>query len=380
MIAKVINSIFAAGYKRVIVPGFGAFIKRNSGEIIFTDMLSVDDGVLIASLIGSGMNGAEARQAVDKFTTSLRSEITRSGKAPVEGIGVITKTAKGGYTLCAADSDNTTDVKEIISTTEEHASELIAQEAPVIDLQEELIITQNATSALLNDADTTETFQADTESEKCKCDEREDMHIPEETVEDFMHLSSAKKARLRSALYGDMDEAKEMSPESLIDTTSNTNAQPDESELKSDKSNPEENKIHTAEEIVCQREEQDDTRQEQYKAMATVEETYVSATSSPLDIVIENKIESQNAKEIPTIKSDFTTPAQKDATEPYKPEINIRRPAKSKKRIDGVMVVAIIALIITLGIIAYGYFAERDINSIRNAEEEIYVEMEQPAK
>lgn len=378
MIAKVINSIFAAGYKRVIVPGFGAFIKRNSGEIVFTDMLSIDDGVLIASLIGSGMNGAEARQAVDKFTTSLRSEITRSGKAPVEGIGVITKPAKGGYTLCAADSDNTTDVKEIISTTEEHTSELITQEAPVIDLQEELIITHSTTSALLNDADTTETFQADTESEKCKCDERDDMHIPEEIVEDFMHLSSAKKARLRNALYGDMDEAKEMSPESLIDTTTNT--QPDESELKSDKSNPKEIKTHTAEEIVCQRDEQDDTRQEQYKAVVTVEETYVSAVPSPLDIVSENKIESQNTKEIPTIKSDFTTPAQKEDAEPYKSEINIRRPAKSKKRIDGVMVVAIIALVITLGIIAYGYFAERDINSIRNAEEEIYVEMEQPAE
>lgn len=58
---------------------------------------------------------------------------------------------------------------------------------------------------------------------------------------------------------------------------------------------------------------------------------------------------------------------------PYRPEIHIRRPNRPRKRMDGVLVIAVIALVITLGVLVYGYFAKRDIAAMH--EQELVLEM-----
>ena len=58
---------------------------------------------------------------------------------------------------------------------------------------------------------------------------------------------------------------------------------------------------------------------------------------------------------------------------PYRSEIHIRRPNRPRKRMDGVLVIAVIALVITLGVLVYGYFAKRDIAAMH--EQELVLEM-----
>ena len=57
----------------------------------------------------------------------------------------------------------------------------------------------------------------------------------------------------------------------------------------------------------------------------------------------------------------------------YTPQIHIRRPGKPKKRPDAVLVIAIIAFAIAIGVLVYGFLANRDINAVK---EGILIEMD----
>lgn len=421
MIAKVINNIFAAGYKRVIVPGFGAFIKRSTGETIFTDMLSEDDGVLIASLIGSGLNAAESRQAVDKFVMSLRSEIALNGRAAITGIGILTKNTKSGYDIVIESSDTALNgsVTETTHTIEEatpepHNDKSELYEKPTVtdldlsalhdsdlgvkpdnnistqetDISPEEILEEVIAAVFVNKAVQDEGH--DTVNDKVSLIDEETE--TEKSAEDFIHPSFAKKAKLRSALYGDIDGKKESDAEQetlIFRSDIQNNKQTSHGQQESAHTNKPHTQesldaviaITSAQEIV---EGASDESNITGNAAGEHPQKYPDALESDKENVLQSettnepyKTTSLNSAQNNTSKSPQATITASDQSEPYKPQINIRRPAKSKKRVDGVMVVAIIALVITLGIIVYGYLAERDINLIRGEEEELYIEMEQ---
>ena len=74
--------------KRLCVPKLGTFIvKQSSGDIIFSDLMRNDDGVLRSLLMAYGIKELEANGKIDRYVFEVHHAITTDGKFMVEGFG-----------------------------------------------------------------------------------------------------------------------------------------------------------------------------------------------------------------------------------------------------------------------------------------------------
>ena len=81
-----------AGYlkhnKRLVVPRFGAFIvKQPSGEIIFSELMRNDDGVLRSLLVAYGCNELAANGMIDRFAFDIRHKISQGEAFVIPNFG-----------------------------------------------------------------------------------------------------------------------------------------------------------------------------------------------------------------------------------------------------------------------------------------------------
>lgn len=98
MVGKIIREYLEAGNKKVTVPGFGTFMRKDSGEIIFVDLIRKDDGLLRELVEDYGhYSDVEAMAIVDRFIFEVKHGIERSGSAAIEGFGTMTLDDKGLY-------------------------------------------------------------------------------------------------------------------------------------------------------------------------------------------------------------------------------------------------------------------------------------------
>lgn len=99
MVNKVISQYLKSN-KRLIVPGFGAFIHKDESGIVFVPFLKKDDGVLV-SLVSSAynVNEASARNIIDDYITAVRADIAGCGTYAIEGLGVLSADAMGVISL-----------------------------------------------------------------------------------------------------------------------------------------------------------------------------------------------------------------------------------------------------------------------------------------
>ncbi len=87
MIEKVISDYMEA-HLRLTLPGFGTLIRRDSGEIVFTEMLRSDDGILTAKVAEYlGISKENARATVDTTVASFRKELSETGQFTLPGLG-----------------------------------------------------------------------------------------------------------------------------------------------------------------------------------------------------------------------------------------------------------------------------------------------------
>ena len=100
MIAKIIATHMNAN-RRLVVPEFGAFIrKEDGGDVAFVPFLKRDDGVLkdlVAAAIG--VSEQDAALMIDEFVFSIRKGVSELGSYTIEGLGVITKDGNGVLTM-----------------------------------------------------------------------------------------------------------------------------------------------------------------------------------------------------------------------------------------------------------------------------------------
>ena len=79
---------YLSRHKRLVIPQFGAFIvKEPGGEVLFSELLRRDDGVLRGLLCGEGMSELEAAGAIDRFVFEVRHAVQEGGEYPMEGFG-----------------------------------------------------------------------------------------------------------------------------------------------------------------------------------------------------------------------------------------------------------------------------------------------------
>lgn len=87
-----INSIIANHLKesrRVVVPELGAFVAKESGEIIFSELLRADDGVLMSLLLSRGLSEIEAVGTIDRYKFEVRHALQEFGYCQLDELGTL---------------------------------------------------------------------------------------------------------------------------------------------------------------------------------------------------------------------------------------------------------------------------------------------------
>lgn len=77
--------------KRLVVPKLGAFIvKKPGGEIIFSELMRSDDGVLRSLLMAYGMKELEANGTIDRMAFEIRHAVGKGEKYHIDDLGDFT--------------------------------------------------------------------------------------------------------------------------------------------------------------------------------------------------------------------------------------------------------------------------------------------------
>lgn len=75
--------------RKLVVPNLGAFMVKESGERIFSDLLRNDDGVLTSLLRAKGLSEMEAAVTVDRFVFETRHELESYGYCRLGDLGTL---------------------------------------------------------------------------------------------------------------------------------------------------------------------------------------------------------------------------------------------------------------------------------------------------
>lgn len=95
MLIRII-SLYLETHKRLVVPQLGAFIvKEPEHEVLFSELLKRDDGVLRGLLRAEGTNDLEAAGEIDRFVFEVRHAVERGASYPMPGFGTLHPGANG---------------------------------------------------------------------------------------------------------------------------------------------------------------------------------------------------------------------------------------------------------------------------------------------
>lgn len=96
MVNKIIADYLKTS-KRLVVPQFGAFIrKEDSGAIAFVPFLKKDDGVLTQLLCSAyGLTPNDAQTVINAFVEEVKESVSTRGVYIIEGVGNITTDPNG---------------------------------------------------------------------------------------------------------------------------------------------------------------------------------------------------------------------------------------------------------------------------------------------
>ena len=69
-------SRFIASHKRLVIPQLGAFLVKEPGhEVLFSELIRRDDGVLRGLLLAEGMNELSVAGEIDRFVFEVRHAV-----------------------------------------------------------------------------------------------------------------------------------------------------------------------------------------------------------------------------------------------------------------------------------------------------------------
>ena len=116
--------------KRLIIPELGAFIRKNIDGVgvilVFVPFLNKDDGVLVSALQSwAGVERDEAEQILKEYVNYIRKSLDTRGQYIIEGVGVLKYDANGVIYL-AKESEA---VKEAPRSIPEEAGESVTDSA-----------------------------------------------------------------------------------------------------------------------------------------------------------------------------------------------------------------------------------------------------------
>jgi hypothetical protein len=99
MILTQIIAEYMATHRRLVIPQLGAFLRKNeTDELLFSEMLKRDDGVLIGLLRDRGLGDLEAQGVIDRFIFELRHTVESGSVFRAEHLGLFARGAQSN--LC----------------------------------------------------------------------------------------------------------------------------------------------------------------------------------------------------------------------------------------------------------------------------------------
>lgn len=88
IVAEVIANYLQVN-RKLVVPAFGAFMVKESGERVFSNLLNDDDGILTSLLRERGLNEMETAVTIDRFIFEVRHELELYGYCRLGEIGTL---------------------------------------------------------------------------------------------------------------------------------------------------------------------------------------------------------------------------------------------------------------------------------------------------
>ena len=331
----IIDGMLRNGARRAIIPGVGAFIRKESGEVIFSDLLRCDDGAMAAYLVEhEGITPAMAQERTRAYAGRVQAELTRSGRVEFPGWGILSRTEQGHYHFVPANR----------------------QEPAVVPC------------------------------DHCRPAVEEQAASPHAEPVDTATMPSPEAEERSRTGFAESAEAEPVRPVASVQEETAPAATPSVEEAAAAHPVAEPEPVTEPTDGPIQAE----TAPESAPApVAAISDASAAAVGSGregmaarrtgqqrLRNVLFDEEETSGEAQAATATGGSQAGPQTDRAEepaPYRPEIHIRRPNRPRKRMDGVLVIAVIALVITLGVLVYGYFAKRDIAAMH--EQELVLEM-----
>lgn len=196
-----INALVAryiADNTRLIIPNIGTLLRRKeSGEIVFMEMLKKGDGTLNA-LVGTHfqLSDAQAAEAVENYTAAIRKGLDTNKKFIMDGVGVLLVGTNGNVEFIFNPSAQTIDAVQpkeepivVMEVEEEVATEPTTAEPEVV---EEPAAEEQPTIVELDTEDSVDTEPIAEPTEK----------VPAVSTEEAPKANSAKL----EALYDDEED------------------------------------------------------------------------------------------------------------------------------------------------------------------------------
>lgn len=332
VIDRVISECLKENGRRVIIPEFGAFISREEGKVAFLAILKNDDGVLVSEVGRQlGYSEAEAAEAVRKYSAALRRELSEGRTATIKGVGRITPGEAGKYLFepegdAVAPASPGPGAAKVVSSPEiaekELAERLRNQQSATRQVEEQAPRTQPATVAdRAASSLPAETKQA--AGEKVE---------PERKIEAEQKIEAERKVEPELKI-------ERVPMNTKAETTQQAAAAPARKEAAQPASKPQaaQQVAGTAQGVATGTAQGSATRATHGNVAGTAQSNATGATQGSAAGLRPTIISSQQAKPVTTGYN-----------------MNIRRPAK-RKRMDSVMVIALIAMAIALGVLVYGW-------------------------
>lgn len=92
-----------SGNHRLVIPGFGAFLKKDNGTgnvVVFSPFLKKDDGVLAGAIMGEfGIEEQDALAMISEFVIHIKESLESKGRYTLSGIGELSLDINGAISF-----------------------------------------------------------------------------------------------------------------------------------------------------------------------------------------------------------------------------------------------------------------------------------------
>lgn len=87
--------------RRLVIPSFGCFIVKEPGVILFSELISTDDGILRGLLVAEGLSEIEAAAKIDRLIFEIRHSLINEGRCQIAEFGNFTRATDGNIRFYA---------------------------------------------------------------------------------------------------------------------------------------------------------------------------------------------------------------------------------------------------------------------------------------